>query len=358
MSVRPGRAGTLRLTPTSAPDPAEGAVLVDTLWLGICGTDREIAAGALGRPPTGEDDLVLGHEVVGRIAEAPESSELTAGQLVTVIVRRPVGTPCRNCAAGNWDLCMDGHFTEHGIFGRHGFGRRQFRIEPDAVVPVPADLGMCGVLVEPASVVAKAWQHIDHLTRRVPAATGAVLVTGAGPIGLLAALLSTQRGHETYLLDRTGGEHRQHLAAAVGAHLVVGSVDDLDISPAVVVEATGSGSIVRSVVHAAAPNAVVCLLGVCASSAEASWDVGLMNNVLVHSNKLLFGSVSASRTHYDLAIRALQNAPPEWLDRMITRRLPVRHAMAAFDKEPEDIKTVIDFTGHGPSAAPETAGAS
>lgn len=58
------------------------------LALGVCGTDREIVSGEYGWPPPGERRLVLGHESLGRVAEAPAGSELKPGDLVAGIVRR------------------------------------------------------------------------------------------------------------------------------------------------------------------------------------------------------------------------------------------------------------------------------
>src|SRR5690606_35059960 len=116
-------------------------------------------------------------------------SGLAAGDLVVGIVRRPDPVPCAACAVGSWDMCRNGRYTERGIVARHGYGAQQWRVEADFAVPVPEQLGRLAVLTEPASVVAKAWEHIDHVVARAPLRPRTVLVTGAGPIGLLAALL-------------------------------------------------------------------------------------------------------------------------------------------------------------------------
>ena len=113
------------------------------------------------------------------------------------IVRRRDPLPCPACAAGHWDMCVNGHYTERGIKGRHGYASQRYRIHPEYLVAVDPALGTLGVLLEPATVVAKAWDHIERIGRRAPWAPEKVLVTGAGPIGLLAALLATQRGYRT-----------------------------------------------------------------------------------------------------------------------------------------------------------------
>ena len=127
--VEAGKADSARLVDDlPEPDPAEGSVLVDGLALGICGTDREIATGQYGWAPPGEDRLILGHESLGRVREAAPGSGFTPGDLVVGIVRRPDPVPCPNCAAGEFDMCRNGQYTEHGIKGLHGFAR-EFSIQ-------------------------------------------------------------------------------------------------------------------------------------------------------------------------------------------------------------------------------------
>ena len=117
LTVRPGVAGSARVEEVAAPRPEDGAVLVDTLAVGVCGTDLEIAAGEYGEAPAGEDRLVLGHESLGRVREAPPGSGLAEGDLVVGIVRQPDPVPCPSCAVGEWDMCRNGRYTEHGIKG-------------------------------------------------------------------------------------------------------------------------------------------------------------------------------------------------------------------------------------------------
>ena len=79
-------------------------------------------------------------------------------------------------------MCRNGGYTERGIKERHGFGSERFRIEPEFAVAVDRDLGLAGVLMEPASIVAKAWDHVERIGRRSQAwSAGNLLVTGAGP---------------------------------------------------------------------------------------------------------------------------------------------------------------------------------
>ena len=201
MTVVPGQAGSAAVGEFDEPI-SEGEVLVQGLAVGICGTDVEIVSGQYGTPPEGADRLVLGHESVGRVIDAPPDCGLAPGELVVGIVRRPDPVPCEACAAGAWDMCRNGRYTERGITGLHGYGAEQWRVEPGFAVPVPDRLGELAVLVEPTSVVAKAWDHIERIVATMPLAPRTVLVTGAGPIGLLAALFAVQRGARSEVLDR------------------------------------------------------------------------------------------------------------------------------------------------------------
>ena len=109
---------------------------------------------------------MIGHESLGRVLEAPTGSGFTVGDLAVGFVRRPDPVPCPSCAIGEWDMCHNGRYTERGINGRHGYGSERYRIHPRFAVRVDPALGDLGVLVEPASVVAKAWDHIERIGGR------------------------------------------------------------------------------------------------------------------------------------------------------------------------------------------------
>src|SRR5437870_1885188 len=201
LTIAPGVANSARLDEVPEPQLSDGAILVQTLALGVCGTDQDIVAGEYGTAPQGYDRLILGHESLGEVKEAPAGSELSPRDLVVGIVRQRDPVPCPACAAGEWDMCRNGQYTEHGIKGLNGFGAERFRIEPGYAVKVDKALGILGVLIEPTSVIAKAWDHTDRLWRLKAVPPKRVLVTGAGPIGLLAALIGRQRGLDVHVYD-------------------------------------------------------------------------------------------------------------------------------------------------------------
>ena len=158
LTVAPGIANSAGIE--DVPTPASsGAVLVRSLALGVCGTDREIVAGLYGWAPPRCKRLVIGHESLGTVEDAPVNSGFKRGDLVVGIVRRPDPVPCPSCAAGEWDMCRNGRYTERGIKERDGYGAEFFRIEPEFLVKLDPSLGLNGVLVEPTSIVAKGWDH-------------------------------------------------------------------------------------------------------------------------------------------------------------------------------------------------------
>ena len=344
IAVTPGRPETAGVIDLPEPPEAHGSILVRTRLIGICGTDVEIALDGYGVPPPGEDRLVIGHESLGEVLEAPEGSGLSPGDLVAGVVRRPDPVPCPACAADEWDMCRNGDFVERGIKGHHGYGSERFRVDPRFAIRIDPALGDLGVLLEPTSVLAKAWEHAERIGARAAFEPATALITGAGPIGLLAAMLARQRGLETHVVDVVTEGAKPQLVADLGAHYHSVQVPELPVAPDVVIECTGLGLVAIAAVRLAAPGAVIALTGISHSEdlfTQARPDQ--MNKALVLGNKAIFGTVNAARRHYEQASAALSLADPAWLARLITRRLAPKDWPAALDKRPEDIKIVIDM---------------
>ncbi|HVX41685.1 MAG TPA: glucose 1-dehydrogenase [Gemmatimonadaceae bacterium] len=343
ITVEPGIPNSVQLERFKVPGPDRGALLIRAMRLGVCGTDREIISGAYGTAPPGHTRLIIGHESLGRIEDAPAGSGFAKGDLVVGIVRHPDPVPCENCAVGEWDMCRNGLYTEHGIKALDGFGSEYFRLDPEFAVRVEPSLGAVGVLVEPTSVVAKAWEHVEHIGRRARWTPRRALITGAGPVGLLAAMLGVQRHLDVHVLDRVTDGRKPQLVRDLGATYHSGSLDALPSDFDVVIECTGAAALVFSVVAHTAPDAIVCLAGVSAPGTPRSLDVGDINRKVVLGDRVIFGSVNANRRHYESAIRALAAADRAWLDRLITRRVPLDKWQDAFASQPDDVKTVIEL---------------
>ena len=345
ITVVPLQAGSARLEELAEPPPEEGELLVQTLAVGVCGTDLEITRGEYGWAPPGRERLVLGHESLGRVLEAPAGGNLAAGDLVVGIVRQPDPEPCVSCAAGEWDMCRNGRYTEHGIKELDGFMRERYRIDPGFAVKLDPSLERTGVLLEPTSVVAKAWDHIERIAARAVWRPQVVLVTGAGPIGLLAALLGVQRGLEVHVLDRVTSGPKPDLVADLGAAYHTGTLADAVDRADVVVECTGVGELVLDAIDNTGPDGIVCLTGVSSAGRTLTIDPGALNRELVLENELVFGSVNANRRHYRAASAALAEADQSWLERLISRRVPLDHWADALQRRPDDVKAVIDLSG-------------
>ena len=344
ITVLPGIANSARLDEVPEPPLSDGAVLVRTRALGVCATDREILSGAYGTAPPGQGRLVLGHKSLGTVETAPADSEVAPGDLVVGIVRRPDPQPCSACAVGEWDMCRNGGYTERGIKERHGYGAERFRIEPEFVVKVDPALDILGVLLEPASVLAKAWNHIERIGQRARGwQPRSLLVTGAGPIGLLAALMGKQRGLDVHVLDHNKGGPKEAIVHDLGAvyHTDASTLERL--GPDVLMECTGAATMIRDCLGAGAPGGIVCLTGVTEPGKTFDLDIGRLNRKMVLDNETVFGSVNANRRHYQMAAEALARADKRWLARLITRRVALKNWREALEPRPGDIKVVIDF---------------
>lgn len=343
-TVVPGEPDQSAVTDRPDPVPADGELLVDGVLAGSCGTDRDVTHGAHGALPPGQDRMVLFHESVGQVLRAPEGSDFAEGDHVVGIVRRPDPEPCEPCAAGEWDFCSNGRYTERGIKELDGYGSQKWTVDPAFAVRVPAEVGELGVLTEPASVVAKAWEQVELVGGRARAAPHRALVTGAGPIGLLAALLGVQQGLDVQVLDKVAEGLKPELVRSLGAGYVT-SLDELGAEPEVVIEATGSGEVVFDVLQRTAPNSITVLTGLASGHRTVPVPAGAINNELVLDNDAVVGSVNSNVRHYRRAVRALAEADRDWLERLITRRVPLHDWTEVFDRKPDDIKVAVDLRG-------------
>jgi threonine dehydrogenase-like Zn-dependent dehydrogenase len=343
ITVEPHKPETARLEDIPEPDARDGSVLVEAIAVGVCGTDVEIVEGKYGWAPAGKTRLVLGHESLGRVVDPGPRGGLQRGDLVVGIVRRPDPVPCPNCAVGEWDMCRNGQYTERGIKEIDGFMSERWRIEPEYAVKIDASLGLLGVLLEPTTVVTKAWEQVLAVGQRAFWLPETVLVTGAGPIGLLAALIGKLRGLEVHVLDRVESGAKPDLVRALGATYHCGSVADVGFKPDVIVECTGVGQVIGDSVSGVAAGGVVCLTGVGSGGRTVGLNTAdVASNVVLHNN-VVVGSVNANKRHWYRAGRVLATADPSWLASLISRCEPPAGFAHALARRPDDIKVVIQF---------------
>jgi glucose 1-dehydrogenase len=344
ITVEPKKPGTAQLEEIPEPDAHDGSVLVEAVAVGVCGTDIEIVEGKYGWAPPGKARLVLGHESLGRVVDPGPRSGFRKGDLVVGIVRRPDPVPCPNCAVGEWDMCRNGGYTERGIKEIDGFMSERWRIEPEYAMKVDPSLGLLGVLIEPTTVVAKAWEQIVAVGQRAFWEPRTVLVTGAGPIGLLAALLGKQRGLEIHVLDRVETGAKPELVRALGATYHAGTVAGIGFEPDIIVECTGVGQVISESFQAMGAGGILCLTGVGSGGRTTGLPTADAATVMVLRNNVVVGSVNANKRHWYKAGESLVRSDRSWLARLVSRREKPENFRQALDRKPDDIKVVIQFS--------------
>lgn len=357
VAIRPGAPRSAHLMELPRPHPTPEQYLVQVLEVGIDGTDRELDAGEHGEAPPGEDRLVLGHEALGRIAaECSGDVYCREGELVVPTVRRPCPERCLNCRNGEPDFCFTGDYLERGIKGRHGYLSDYVAVHADHLVRIPDDLRPVGVLVEPMSIVEKAFRVVWTAQQRMQWEPRRVIVTGAGGIGMLAALFGRLQGLDVlvYSLGPATGV-RGEILERIGAEYVNAEARLLsDAARAfgwadIVMEATGYSPLAWEAVEALETNGAVCLLSVTGGERAVEIPSDRLNNRMVLGNRLMLGAVNAHRRDFERAVGDLERIRERWpgmLERFITRRLPMESIRDALD-EPGGLKTVIEVTREG-----------
>ncbi len=177
------------------------------------------------------------------------------------------------------------------------------------------------MLLEPATVVVKAWEHIAAIGRRTFWDPDTVLVIGAGPIGLLAALIGVQQGADVHVIDRVTSGPKPALVKQLGATYHAGAIADLGLSPDIVVECTGVAPLIRQAVETISPGGIICLTGVGSAVVPDTALGDRAGDRRVLKNIVLFGSVNANRRHYYRAAKVLAAADRSWLEQLVTRRV-------------------------------------
>ncbi len=343
ITIIPGQVNSVALRDVPEPQLSEGSLLVRARQLGVCGTDFELIAGNYGWAPDHSAYLILGHESLGEVEQAPEGSNFAKGDWVIGIVRRPDPEPCMACAVGEWDMCRNGRYTERGIKEKHGFGAERWRIEPEFAIKVEPSLRDVAILIEPCSVLAKAWEHIEHIGKRALWRPKSLLVTGAGPIGLLAALMGRQRGLAVHVLDQVQAGPKPRLVEALGAKYYAGKVEQLGLRPDVVIECSGAAEVMRDGLLSLASDGIFCMVGSAAHAQDTMINVSQLNRGMVLGNTVAFGVVNANRRHYEQAADALRRADRAWLQGLVTRRERLTTWKAAFERQAGDVKVIIDL---------------
>jgi glucose 1-dehydrogenase len=335
--TKPGSAHTTEVAELDDPRPGPGELLLRTLEVGVCGTDREISEGTFGVAPEGSDRLLLGHEFLGAVEEGGHGFE--RGDIVAATVRRSCGH-CAACAEGSPDACHSGDYSERGITRRDGFASDLATESADHLVAVPRSLGRLGVLAEPSSICARAIRHARAVAERQPWRSQRALVIGPGAIGMLTTYFLRLDGFEVWIAGRSPDTTaKAELAEASGARYVCTTETPL---PAVaedtggfdlVIEAAGDAQVMLDTLGLLRRNGVACLLGVDGRSRTLELDGPVLGVDTVVQNRALLGSVNAHARDWEDAVERLDRARERWpdaLERFVGLRVPVDRFEEAF----------------------------
>jgi threonine dehydrogenase-like Zn-dependent dehydrogenase len=325
--TRPGATGSTHVA--DVPEAAGDGVAIRVLEVGVCGTDREISHGLFGVAPDDESELVLGHELLGRVER--DGHGFSRGDLVTAVVRRS----CRHCLAcseGSPDSCLTGDYFERGITRLNGFACELVVEDPAQVVPIPRSLGRLGVLAEPASICERALRHARAIGGRQPWELRRALVLGAGAVGTLSTYLLRLAGLEVWTASL---ESANDLVTACGAHYValpgtplseLGSFD-------LVIEAAGNAQLMADTLGLLRRSGVACLLGIDPRVQRVELDGRTIGLDTILENRVLFGSVNAARQDWLAAVADLDRARELWpdeLEQFVNLRVPLDRFEDAF----------------------------
>lgn len=353
VAITPHVADSARLIYAPEPVMKNDQVLVRMIRAGICGTDTEINSGAFGDAPPGYEYLILGHENFGQIERVgARDSRFQKGDYVVATVRRPCD--CLNCTAGESDMCLKDQFTERGIRREHGFLAEYYADTEEFLIKIPPHLREVGILLEPNSIVAKAVWQGWKIQERMVWKPKTALVTGAGTIGLLAALALRARGLEVVMCARSKpGTLSSLLAQEAGITYVSLQDTSLDEIPKllggrvdIIFEATGHGPTALKTLDLVTTNGIVLLNSVTSSSHPVTLDADVLNMRMVLSNILAVGVVNANRKYFEMGVSAFESYAekfPGILERMLTRRVALDDFTVNLLKERAGVKTTIEI---------------
>lgn len=350
--VTPGKSNTLDLKEVEIPKARRGELLLQVQRVGICGTDRDIISGFYGAAPPGQDYLIIGHESLSRVAEVGAGVKgFKKGDLVVPTVRRNCYENCLNCRSGESDMCLTGHYKEHGIKELNGFAAQYATTDSRFVVKLPETLSDVGVLLEPLTVVEKGEIQTFILQQsRMRWKPRKALVLGAGPVGILGTAILRLKGLEVdTVATRSKDSLKARLIEQTGASYINAKeqpLNSLTKKYDIVFEVTGNPTIALEAQQLVGVNGVVCYLGIYKMQIDSE-DEGKIFTDLVLGNKVHFGSVNANKTYFAKGAKdlsAIKKKYPNLLQKMITRREePEKYEEAYSPENQEDIKTIVEF---------------
>lgn len=317
--------------PEPSLDDVDGGrgVLVKVIRVGVDGTDKEINAAEYGAAPEGFDYLVTGHESLGEVLEAGPNvpASLRPGNLVVATVRRPGSSPYDRI--GLQDMTTDDVYYERGINLLHGYLTERYVEDATYVVPLPHSLREVGVLLEPLSISEKGLNQAYEIQRRLKIwKPERAAVLGAGSIGLLCTLALRLRGIDVTCFSlRKPPYLNSQLVEELGAAYVSSEATSLADTSAehgpfdLIFDATGFSPLAFEAAEVLAKNGVLVLASVTGGDRKTEIPSDKINQGFVLGNKVMVGTVNASRDDFDRGATDLVRAEafyPGWLAKLLT----------------------------------------
>jgi 2-desacetyl-2-hydroxyethyl bacteriochlorophyllide A dehydrogenase len=290
---------TMTMRKVEMPRPAEGEVLVQVLYSGICGSEL---SGFLGQSSIRSAPLIFGHEIVGRVSDyGPGVDAEIGGGVGSAVVLNPLFScrTCSYCLSGRQQLCPKRKLLGASMPG----GNAEFVVVPSEglhALPEDSDLAIAA-LGEPSA-------YAIHAVRASRAGAGDnALIVGAGPIGLFIAKVLVQYGVQPiWVAERN--ESRRAAAAAAGAVIIE---SDEHVAQAVreatggsgvhiAFDAVGSPSTRLACVESVTPGGTVILSGLHTDQTS------LPMNAIVRSEICLAGAFAYTPEDFNMALDWLQ----------------------------------------------------
>lgn len=338
--------GDLRISEVTAPSPGAGEILLTTAAASVCGSDlRMIANGYRG---VDEDHpLTLGHEFSGTITALGEGvTGYEVGARVAVAPNYGCGV-CEWCVGGMTHLCPS--YQAFGINIPGAFAQQVLvpaaPVAQGNVLTLTDDVSFeVASLYEPMSCVVNAQERL------AVGQNDTVLIVGAGPIGLMHALLARARGAARVLMtDRA--PQRLEISTEIAPFIeVLANAEDLAAGARA---ATGGRGIDVAIVAAPAPSAQAEVIEAMAMNGRVMYFGGLpasagpvpVDTNLIHYQQLVVtGTARASVSQYR-AVAGLVSSGQIDLAPLVSRSFPLAEIGAAveFASSGQGIKTVISF---------------
>jgi len=350
ITIIPTIKGSTSLRDVPKAKYSDEQVLVKVLETGVCRTDLEIYEGLYGKTPINQDYLIMGHESLGIVeAVGNKVHSIKKGDYVVRTVRRPCKDACINCRFDQNDMCLTGNYVEAGIVGLDGVMTEFYAEKPKFLININYRHKNVGVLMEPLSFSEKAVRKAYEARTGFYWEPKKALVVGAGPIGLLEAMILRNKGLKTIVAARSEeGNLKSDIVTKIGANYV--STKKIKLKDLgkfdIIIESSGVGKMVKQSMEALNTNGVLCLTSITGSSKNYVLPLDQINLDFVLGNKAIVGAVNANIKDFEQGTMHLNDFERKWpgvMRQLITRREKPEDYKEAFEKRKEDIKTIIEF---------------